>query len=360
MEKLQSTLRKLRILIVAMTAGFALLVAALLALVKIDEKVPAVGVVLAERESYLYAPEDGLIETIHAYDAATVREGDPILTLDCRDQENLKTRIEAELKEATASFELKQAQLEKIAKLPLPKEFWHARSELSEAEQKLRHAALELKRYQQLLDEKLASQSDFDARKLAYDLEQAELMKVRDRVAVLDKGLEETIKKEALAELNTATARLERLKADLQVCQDQMERRKIRAPMGGRMTFLAKRRPGENVLKGDELAHICGGEANRARLLVGEAQVHRVKPGQRVRMKSNVFEFMRYGYIEAHVEEVALEPYARSPAEANRAGAYRVMAKIDKTPVPLVLGSSLEARIILRQIALWRLLLPRQ
>ena len=143
----------------------------------------------------------------------------------------------------------------------------------------------------------------------------------------------------------------------------QIERRQIHSPINGKITLMMKHRVGERVVKGEELVHISRGEANRAMLLVGESQMYRIRPDQPVRMKSNSFDVMRYGYIEGHVREVALEP---SPAKQDpasnviRQGTYRVMVKIDRTPVPLVLGSSLDAWIILRQMRLWQVLFPVQ
>ncbi len=365
MDKLHPTLRRIRLWIIGASLALVATVIGCLIWVSIDEKIPATGVVLAEQEYYLYAADEGVIQEFQSSEGAEVHSGDPILTLDSRDQENWKAQLQAEIKEATALLQLKQVQLEKISKMPLPREFWHARSELSEAEQKARHAAIDLERYQQLLDEKLASQSAYDERKLADELAKTELVKAHDRVAILDKGLEETIMKEALADLNSATARAERLKTDIHVCETQIERRHIRTPTDGRITLMVKRRTGERILKGEEIAHISRGEANRARLLVGESQVHRIQRGQHVRMKSNAFDFMRYGYIEGHVEEISLEPYppaqraGRDPAnDAVQRGVYRVMAKIDRTPLPLPLGSSLDARIILRRTPLWQLLFP--
>lgn len=361
MEKLEATIRKIRVALIATVACTTLIIAFLLGFLPVDDKVPATGVVLAETDQFLYSPDEGLIESVAVADGAPVRKGDPILMLDCSGQVNAKSQIEAELKEANSAVELKQTQLEKIAKLPLPKEFWHARSELSEAQERSRYTALELDRYRQLIEAKLTSQSDYDARKLADDMAQSELGKVRERVAILDKGLEETIKKEALGEYNTAVARLERLKTDLRVCQEAIERRRITAPMDGRLTFLAKRRPGERVQKGEELAHLASGEANRARLMVGESQVHRIKAGQTVRMRSNTFDLMKFGYIDAHVDEVALEPGPRGTSETGPGEArYRVMVRIDRTPLPLTLGSTLDAKIILRRVSLWRMLLPER
>ena len=70
----------------------------------------------------------------------------------------------------------------------------------------------------------------------------------------------------------------------------------------------------------------------------------------RVRLRSGAFDTLRYGYVEARVEEVALEPQA--------AGRYLVKVRVEKTPVPLTLGSTVEGDIILRRSPIWRLLFP--
>jgi multidrug resistance efflux pump len=357
--KLHPQLRRFQMWILVAFVGLAVALVSIILLVPIDEKVPAVGVVMAEQEQYLYAPEDGIIQEIHAREGDTLKAGDLILTLDSREQENRKVQLEAELKEAAAQLQLKQAQLEKVSKLPLPKEFWHTRNELSEAEEKARHAALEMERYAQLLDQKVASESEYDERKTQYNLAKSEIAKAKTQVEVLNKGLEETIMKEALAELNSATAHVEKLKTDIWVCDSQIGRRKLCSSLKeGKLTLLSKRRIGEAVTKGEELAHVSSGDANRGKLFVGETQVHRIRKGQLVRMKSSVFDSLRYGYIEGHVEETALEPSSLKADDSTREKTYRVMVRIDKTPVPLMLGSSLDARIILRHKPIWKLLFP--
>lgn len=356
--KLRTQLRTIQMWVLAAFVGFTIAAASLVLWVPIDDKLPATGVVLAEQELYVYAPDDGIVQEIQAREGAEVKAGDLILTLDSREQENRKIQLEAELKEATAQLQLKQAQLEKVSKLPLPKEFWHARSELAEAEERARHAALEMERYEQLLNQKVASESEVSERKMKYTLAQSEIEKAKAQVEVLDQGLEATILKEALAELNSSTAHVEKLKTDIWVCDSQITRRQVRASIDGKVTLLTKRRIGEAVVKGEELAHVSRGEANRGKLFVHETQVHRIRKGQRVRMKSSVFDSLRYGYIEGHVEEVALEPSTSKSDDAVQQKTYRVMTRIDQTPVPLVLGSSLDAKIILRRKPIWKLLLP--
>ncbi len=358
MEKFQQNLRLIRIWIISSVLGFGIILVALIGFVPVDEKVTASGIIVSEEEHYLYAPEDGILQEVKAYEGTRVKKGDPILLLDTQQQENWKAQIGAEIKEAQAALELKKVQLEKVNKLPLQKEFWHARSELAQAQQQALHAENELRRYTQLLEEKLTSQSEYDTRKLAHDMAQAELAKAKENVAMLDRGLEETAKKEALADLNAAGARLDRLTVDLKVCMEQIIRRQVCAPMDGMVTLVIKRRPGERVNRGDDLAHISGGEPKRVKIFVGENQMHRIRVGQHVRMRSNVFEFMRFGYIHGTITEAAMEAYPRQPGEPVKEGSYLVVAHVEETPSRLVLGSTVEAYIILRRVPVWKLLLP--
>jgi multidrug resistance efflux pump len=279
-----------------------------------------------------------------------VQAGDLLLVLDTPDEENRRTELEAELREATAQVDLKKVQLERITKLPLPKEFWHARTELAEAEEKARAAAVERQRYQELFEAKLASEVEYDQRKLNEQLSITARDKARANIAVLERGLEQDILKEAAADLTAASAKVERLKTDLAVCEQKIEHHRLRAPVDGQVTLLRKHRPGEAVTKGEELIHLSGGPVNRARLYVGETMIHRIRTGQVVRLRSGSFDTLRYGYVDASVEEVALEPQT-----ANR---YLVKVRVEKTPVPLTLGSTVEGDIILRRSPIWRLLVP--
>ena len=71
-------------------------------------------------------------------------------------------------------------------------------------------------------------------------------------------------------------------------------------------------------------------------------------------MRSNTFDPLRHGYIEGTIQRVAIEPENNDQREPS----YRVVASIEHTPQPLVLGSTVDARIIIRRVPLWRLLLP--
>ena len=131
----------------------------------------------------------------------------------------------------------------------------------------------------------------------------------------------------------------------------------MRSPEAGVVTLLNKRRPGERVLRGEDLAHVAHGGATRANVFAGESQYHRVRPGQRVLMKSLSFDALRHGYIEGRVLRAGVEPVPQGDDDAG-SPTYRVVARIEHSPQKLVLGSTVEARIIIQRIPFWKLLLP--
>ena len=137
-------------------------------------------------------------------------------------------------------------------------------------------------------------------------------------------------------------------------CLAAIERCVIRAPADGIVTLLSKRRPGVKVTRGEDLAHLAHGAPVRVDIYCGENQYHRVRPGQRVLMRSNSFDALRHGYIEGTVQRVGIEPEIREDGEPR----FHVVALIEHAPQPLVLGSTVEARIIIRRTPLWRLILP--
>ncbi len=360
MEHIQSALRRIRRWILVSGALFVLVGIGVMTLVPVDEKVRATGTVVAEDELYLYAPAVGVIQEIRACEGADVKTNEVILVLDTEDLQNQHDQLLAELKEADAQAQLKRSQMEHIAKLPLPKEFWYAQTQLAAAEQKARYTAEEHARYQQLFNSKLTSESELAARQLADQLAQADLANARANVHVINTGLEQSITTEALADLNSALAHVEKLKIDLAVCEREIARRRVRSPSDGKVTLLLKRRVGERVEKGEELVHVARGAARRARLFVGEPEIHRVHVGQEVRLSTPAFNSLRYGYIDGHIVERALEADPRPTDNPDQEARYLIKVQIDHTPIPLVLGASLNAEIILRRVPIWRLFLPAE
>ena len=161
--------------------------------------------------------------------------------------------------------------------------------------------------------------------------------KIADNLHVIESGLEDKILGAAAAEIETAYTALRGLEVERDICLAAIERCVLRSPADGTLTLLAKRRPGAKVARGETLAHIAHGDPERVDIYCGENQYHRVRPGQRVVMRSNAFDHLRYGYIEGTVQRVGIE----SENQDGRDPRFRVVAFITSTPQPLVIGSKI-------------------
>jgi multidrug resistance efflux pump len=121
----------------------------------------------------------------------------------------------------------------------------------------------------------------------------------RDRHARLE-GLRRDVTRLA-GEMATAAATVERL-------AHEIERRRLRAPMAGRLGEVAELRLGLVVQEGDRLAAVvpCGDLQVVADFLP-PAALGRIQPGQRARLRLEGFPWAQYGSLAATVRRVASE-----------------------------------------------------
>jgi multidrug resistance efflux pump len=351
---IQAQLLRLRRIILWGSGGALAAILAALAFVPFDERVLARGVVGAEHDTHLYAPADGVLAALEVREGDRVTAGQPVLRLDDTAWREQRRASEASLERARGELAREQAAMETTAGLPLPREFWHTQEEIGLARERIRHEHLQVGRAAELYDKGLVSRQDLERAQLALEVARSEESKALDRRRILEQGLEGHIMNEAVARIDAAYGALRELEVQRDHSLAAIERCVVRAPADGTVTLLAKRRPGVKVTRGEALAHLAHGEPVRVDIFCGESQYHRLRPGQRVLMRSNSFDALRHGYIEGTVERVAIEPESREDGEPR----FRVVARIEHTPQPLVLGSTVEARIIIRRTPLWRLLLP--
>lgn len=355
---IQQQIRTMRRMVIGLFILSGTILLGLLLFVPVDERIMATGTISSERDTYLHAPEDGVLKEVLAWEGEKVAKGQPVLQLDdTLHQAELKT-IEANMEKARSELEFQKARLERTAKLPLPREFWHMQEELGIARERIQQGTVELERSTELHAKGLLSQQEVERSRLAVEIARSEESKTRDKLRILEEGLESTILSEAVAEIQNAQSALRALETQRDLCRESIERCILRSPEDGVVTLLNKRRPGQRVLRGEDLAHVAHGGATRVQIFAGENQYHRVRPGQRVLMKSMAFDTLRHGYIEGRVVRAAIEPETETEETTTTGPAYRVVAQIEKTPQDLVIGSTVEARIVIQRIPLWKLLLP--
>lgn len=363
-DERQSNVRShIRILgqLIFWTVGIVVAVlAGVLIFVPIDERVMAQGVVRSERDTYLYAPVDGILDKVLAWEGTALRAGDPVLQLDDTQLREELRKIEARIAKARNDLDLQVAHLQRTERLPLPPEFWHIRQEIALAAERIRQADAEAARARGLHEKGLMSAQDLERADLAADVARAEQEKLRERLRVVEEGLEGSILTEANAQIASAQAALEALEIERSLCLEAIERLVIRTPADGTVTLVNVRRPGARIERGDDLAHIAHGDSRRVDLFADEMHFHRVRPGQRVVMRSRGFDPLRFGYVEGRVVRVATEPEDKPPelVDDGEGPEFRVVAAIESTPQPLPLGSTVEGKIIIRRVPLWRTFFP--
>lgn len=355
---IQRQLQGVRRLVLRLFAFSIVLLVAALAFVPVDKRVWATGRVRAAHDARLYAPEDGILKSVEVPEGGHVAKGDPVIRLDDTLHRAELKQIEANLEKARSDLEVQKARLERTAKLPLPKEFWHLQEEVGVTRERTRQSEVEYDRAIQLEKRGLISRQETERARLAVEITRADEMKAQEKVQIIEKGFESSILDEAYSEIQAAQASVRALEIERQLRLESIERCVLRAPAEGVVTLLNKRRPGERVQRGEDLAHLAHGGATRVDIFASENQLHRVRPGQRVLMKSKAFDTLRHGYIEGRVVRVGIEPEINAGNEAGGDAGYRIVADIEHTPLELSIGSTVEARIILQRIPLWKLTLP--
>lgn len=88
-------------------------------------------------------------------------------------------------------------------------------------------------------------------------------------------------------------------------------------------------------------------------LEVNEEHAAEVRPKQKLRVVSNLFNERTHGKLEAEV--LSIEPTAQIGDEGKRR--YRVLARLEDRPISLLLGSSVKAEIVLGMKPVYRIIL---
>src|SRR5262245_58435369 len=167
-----------------------------------------------------------------------------------------------------------------------------------------------LDRNQKLADEKLVSQIEMLEFQLAVAESEKDLNVAQRRVEQLalqeqELGTERARQRaDEQSEVEKLKVRIEALKRQSENCAGEMM--SIRAPYHAAVISLAHRNPGGVVQHGGELCQLARAEGEpRVRLLLQEASVPKLAPGQKVRLFFEAFPYQRYGTINGKLEWIS-------------------------------------------------------
>jgi membrane fusion protein (multidrug efflux system) len=184
-----------------------------------------------------------------------------------------------------------------------------------EAETAADLAGTEARRAARLFAESLASESE--AVKAKAESEQKRAVADETKLATtrieVEQRANETELRARLARLHANVAQLEGQRAmsaaAVQQLEYEIERRKIRAPIAGRLGEIAPVRVGGVVKEGERLgAVIPAGQIRIVSEFLPAAAIGRIRPGQSARMRPEGFPWTEYGVLGATVRRVATEP----------------------------------------------------
>ena len=213
------------------------------------------------------------------------------------------------------------------------------REQAHEAETAAHHAELELDRSEQLRKLGLTPEREYQKARA----EAARLRSAADsRVLAVERygrqqSTRDSDRQTRVKSLEAEMAKLESQIPTLQAAIDRLtyeiERRRVRAPMDGRLGEAAILRPGSLIHEGDKLgAIIPSGRLAAVAQFAPEAALGRVRAGQHARLRLDGFPWMQFGSVAATVFKVASEV---------REGQVRVEFAIEPDPhsrIPLQHG----------------------
>lgn len=210
-----------------------------------------------------------------------------------------------------------------------------------------------LDRNQKLADEKLVSQIEMLEYRLAVDESERNLSVAQrqvDQLALQEQELHTERARQRADEQSEAEklkVRIEALKRQLENCVGDLM--SIRAPYHAAVISLGHRNPGGVVQNGGELCQLARAEGTpRVRLLLEEAGIPKLSPGQKVRLFFEAFPYQRYGTITGKLEWIS--PAAVNSSEGQR---FTGLANLDQLAFrtrdqnrPLRVGMKGEARLL--------------
>ena len=293
----------------------------------------------------IQAPYTGRVVKTGMVLGAQVSAGDLLIELDSNaerlqlEEERSRLRVLAPQIEALRQQEASTEQARSREQQATLSAIEEAKGRVREAEQSARFTDLEFDRLRQLRDARLIPERDFargesDARKNHAAVESLQQVSIRlereqqtrdsDRDAA-GKRIQASIQ-QLEGQRTTSAAAIERL-------QYEIEKRRIRAPVSGRLGEAQTLRIGAVVREGDKLgAVIPSGTLRIVADFLPPAALGRIRPGQPVRMRLEGFPWAQYGSVAGTVSRVASE---------IRDGRVRVECSVSAhhaTPIPLQHG----------------------
>ncbi len=322
----------------------------LLMLGRMEDTVEGRGAVHGQREYELKSFVRSRIVSLACRPGDTVRKGQLLLELDDRELRETILKTDNQIAELKAEIAVSRAALKALRHDPLPKEYRHTEIALQEYRERESQSKRELAIFETLAKKGVASKLELEQRRMNYINNLTELQKLQSDFTKLRQGFAEDIIAQAEAEIVLKEQRLKSLESERVMLDAHRDDYKITAPENGIVGYIPTK-VGIYVEPGLMLAVVVAEGARKFIVYIDEKDIYQVQEGQKVRIRSNQYNYFEYGYFYGKVYAVDELPEIR-----GRSNCYAVHVFLNHGALPLRVGSTGTADIIVGKDFIFKIL----
>ena len=352
-NRIRARIRNYIIISVAGIMLFVLLGAAMF-LIRIEDTVFCGGVIVPDHTFEIVGHIDAHVTKFNNRMGDDVKKGDIIAELDSRSYQADAVVLDSAIRELEAELEVQKAQLEILKKEPLPKDLWFSATNVQECRKKAGITRDRLERSRKLQLASAISKNEFEKIELEAIQRDAELARAEENFRRVASGLGAGYIEKAKRDIELVSAKIKGKKAELKFLQDRIAECRITAPAAGRIVEL-QCKDTWYVARGKVAAVIASGTRVRAIARISASVIRKVKPGQSVRVTSDVYNKYQYGDFNGVVKWIGDVPL-RTTTESSEI-LYPAEVELDPEGYVLKYGSRVELSIVTgKQPAIYALL----
>lgn len=340
-----------------------LLIGGGLLLLRTEFAVRGTGVVELAGATDFFAPADGFVRVIKHKAGDRIRQGEVILRLHNPELDSRVVEAERDLARLEGDLLRAQAKIDDLRHRPVPIEFLEAAAKepILQSIEATREALV--RQLEPLAEQRDISSVDLANRRIEELRARMERVSAEHRAEWMRSGLPDW--EQALAVAETEAIRLERDAARriLESLRARIDALVLRAPFDGTLIDLVPEQVGEAKRNGQFLFQVAESTSDyevEAQLPQRNADLLQV--GQFVRMESRVFRSITEGHIEGSVLHLrpAAKPSNTLETPTGDSVAVEAQIRIDRSPWPLIPGSSVEVEVIVGHRSILEMLLLRR
>ncbi|MBE6373900.1 MAG: HlyD family efflux transporter periplasmic adaptor subunit, partial [Lentisphaerae bacterium] len=320
---------------------------------KIEDTIYCPGVIVPEHTFEIVGHIDAHVKKFNHRMGDDVKKGDILAELDSRSYESDAIALESAVRELEAELEVKKVELEILKKEPLPKDLWFSGTNVQERKKLAAVTRDRMERSRKLQLVSAISKAEYEKIELEAIQREADLARAEENLRRVQSGLGPKYIEKAKRDIELVAAKIRGKKAELEFLRKRIAECRIVAPADGRIVRL-QCKDTWYVARGKVAAVIASGSKVRAIAKISPTVIRKVKPGQHVRVTSDVYNKYQYGNFNGVIKWIG-----DIPLNSETGGQILYPAEVELDPEGYVLkyGSGVELAIITgKQPAIYALL----